>query len=232
MRSRAPNPLPAATAALVLALGAASARADEPAPPPPALPDATVAQPAPAEPKPPTLLLGVRAGGVFPQAFNKLDASFLVDVELGWQLPFFKNRFGLYLGGSYSQPTSSGRKTTSQIADPVDYKLTLADTGVTLGLQYLHFVHPRVGLLVGGGAKVHFTRNTVEQHAGSTDLGTNSEDSTRIGAAARAGAGIRLGPGMLTILVNYEWAPTKQLITGDDNTAFLGVQLGYTLFLL
>ena len=50
------------------------------------------------------------------------------------------------------------------------------------------------------------------------------------GAARTAGPKLLLGPGMIQLELSYEWAPTKHLITGDDNTSFLGLQVGYTAF--
>jgi hypothetical protein len=225
----------APTLAIGLLAAASPAFADDS--PTPAPSGGAVEKPAPAPFREPALLLAVRLGPSFPQAFNKLDTNFVLDVELALQLPFFHRRFGLFLDGSFSQPTASGTKQSAQIGasggqgDMVGYTLTQRDFGVTLGVQYLHFVKQRVGLYLGVGAKVHFTRDIVDQHAGSVDLGTNTEDSSRIGVIARAGLGIKLGPGMLVIELHYEHAPVKQLVTGDDNTADLAAQLGYAFFL-
>ncbi len=53
----------------------------------------------------------------------------------------------------------------------------------------------------------------------------------RHGVVLRLGGGYRLGPGALIIELHYEYTPVDHLITGDDNTAHLALQLGYTLFL-
>lgn len=184
--------------------------------------------------RPASFLVGVRAGAIFPEAFNKLELNFLVEVGVAWQLPVLGHRLGIFVDGGYSQPTSAGTRTDPRVPTNmggVSWDLTVKDIGVSAGLQWLQPVGTRLLVYGGAGYKVHFTESVIEQRAGTTDLGTNTEQSTRHGAVVRAGLGLRLGPGAAVLEVHYEYTPVDHLITGDDNTAHLAAQLGYTLFL-
>jgi hypothetical protein len=101
------------------------------------------------------------------------------------------------------------------------------DVGFTLGVQLLWPVSHGLVPYGGVGARMHLTHSVMEANAGSTDLLTNTEDSTRFGFLARVGLGWRLGPGMLVGELHGEWAPIDHRLTDDANTANLAIQLGY-----
>ena len=181
----------------------------------------------------PAALLGARFGLVIPQALNKLETNFLVEIEGAYQLPFWHRRLGLFLDVGYTQPEEHG----SHPADPriqsnggtVDYDMKVQELGFALGVQYRHAVGRWVVPFIGAAAKMNLTMTTVAQHAGSVDLGTNTEQSTRFGFLARGGVGFHLGPGDLVVEVHFEYTPVDHLITGDNNTGHLAFQLGYLI---
>jgi len=191
---------------------------------------AEVKRPAPDLLIEPSALLGVRAGVVVPQAFNNLTTNFLVEVECAYQLPFWHKRLGLFLDVGYSQPTASGSRTDPRVTTnggAVSYDVTVRDFGFALGVQYRHAVGRWVVPYVGAAAKLHLTHTDVEQSAGTTSLGPNSEESTRFGFLGRLGLGVHLGPGDLVVEAHVEYTPVDHLITGDTNTSHLAFQLGY-----
>ncbi|MSP59515.1 MAG: hypothetical protein EXR72_04085 [Myxococcales bacterium] len=198
----------------------------------PAFAEPEVVKPAPPKPLGP-LVVGARVGGSFPGAFNKLGSTFLVELELGWQLPFLGRRLGIFGEVSYTQPGASGTRSDPRLASGMaSWQLTERDLGLTVGAKFQQPIGQWILLYGGVGAKVHLTRHIVTATSGGADLGENSEDSTRLGLLLRLGGGLRLGPGAVVIELQYEYTPVHHLITGDDNTASLAAALGYTLFLL
>ncbi|HEY3354454.1 MAG TPA: hypothetical protein VGQ83_14480 [Polyangia bacterium] len=180
----------------------------------------------------PWLLAGARIGVVTPQAFNKLTTSFLVEAEAAYQLPFLHRRLGLFLDLGYTQPTARGSRTDPRVltnGGTVGYTTTVRDFGIAFGAQYRHafgeWLVPYGGLAI----KMHLTDTLVEQTAGTTDLGSNTEQSTRFGVLGRIGLGVHLGPGDLVGELQLEYTPVDHLITGDSNTAHIAIQVGYVL---
>lgn len=180
----------------------------------------------------PWLLVGARVGVVIPQAFNKLETNFVTDVEVAYQLPFWYRRLGLFFDIGYSQPTEQGTTTDPRVSTnggTVGYDMTLQDLALAFGVQYRHALGRWIVPYVGAGAKVHLTRTIIDQNAGQTSLGENSEENTRVGFIARAGLGVHLGPGDLVAELDVEYTPVDHLITGDNNTGHLGFLAGYLL---
>ncbi|HEY3449385.1 MAG TPA: hypothetical protein VGK67_23730 [Myxococcales bacterium] len=178
----------------------------------------------------PWLLLGARVGVVLPQVFNKLGTNFLVDVEAAYQLPFLHRHLGLFFDVGYSQPKTEGTRNDPRVltnGGEVAYTMTVRDFGLSLGVQYRHPLGDLVVPFVGVGAKMHLTNTLLEQSAGSTNLGTNIERSTRVGFLGRLGLGLHLGPGDLVAEVHLEATAVDHLVTGDKNTSHLALQLGY-----
>jgi hypothetical protein len=234
---------PVLPAVALLAAGGA-ARAVETPPPEAAV--VAQARPAPDPRRMPMLLLGARFGAVVPEAFNKLDANFLVEIELACQLPIprIENRLGLFLDVGYMRPTQSGTRLDPRVMAcngvpcSESWDEVIHDVGFTLGVHYWHPITNRWLIYGGVGARMHLTRTIINASAGGSAFGQNSEDSTRFGVLLRLGTGVRLGPGALQFEVQLDDTPIDHLITGGErqgesaNTASLAFQLGYTLFLL
>ena len=179
----------------------------------------------------PRILLGVRAGAVTPQVFNKLGTNFLVELEGAYQLPFAHRRLGIFLDVGYSQPTESGSHQDPRVlsnSGKVNYTMTVRDLTYALGLQYRR-AGKRFVPYGGLGADLHLTKTLVNQHAGSVDLGQNTQQSTRVGVVLRLGLGMHAGPGDLVGELHVEYAGIDHLISGTDNTGHLAFQIGYLL---
>ena len=229
--------VPAALAALAL-FPAEAAFADE-ATPAPAAPAGTVTD----QPKPDTplrsLMLGLRIGATVPQPFNKLDANFLGELELAYQLPFIGKRLGVFLDAGYSQPTLSATKSDARVpGGMVTYDQTIRDLGFSLGVHFWQPIASKLLVYGGAGARLHLTHTLINATSGGQPYGENTEDSTRVGAMVRLGAGYVLGPGALVLEIHFEWTGIDHLITGGErsgesaNTSNLAFQLGYQFFLL
>ena len=180
---------------------------------------------------PPTVLVGARIGIVTPQVFNKLETNYLVDIEGAYQLPFANRALGVFLDLGFSQPHEHGTRTDPRVAangGAEAYDMQVQDLGLALGLQYrlaLGSITPYAGI----AAKMHLTKTIVDQSAGTTDLGTNVEQSTRFGVLVRLGAALALGPGEAVFEAHVEYTGIDHTISGDANTGHLAFQLGYLL---
>lgn len=199
------------------------------------------------EGEPGRILLGARIGGLFPEAFNRLDANFLAELEVAWQLPIprIDRRLGLFLDAGYTQPTTSATRIDPRITANCaggscseTYTVTARDLGFTLGL---HYVQPlSKGFLVYGGVggRMHLVRTISEAVAGTTSLGVNTEDSTKFGVMVRLGGAYRIGPGAIVLEAHMEWTGIDHLVTGGEragesaNIANLALQAGYLFFIL
>lgn len=195
-------------------------------------PTETVTRVAEEPDKPKEFLLGARIGAIFPEPFNKLDANFLLDVELAWQLPVLDRKLGLFFDASYSRPTESGTRPDARLAGGTEsYSLYIDDLGFTLGAQVVLPIKSKLLFIAGVGAKMHLTHSVINANAMGTDLGTNTEDNTRFGVVVRVAGGYRVGPGAIVVEAHFEYTPIDHLITGDNNTGHLSIQAGYLLML-
>jgi hypothetical protein len=174
-------------------------------------------------------MLSLRVGGLIPT--TKLSTTFVV--EGGFAYHFLLNHsLGAFIDASYAQPTASGTTSDPRLAAGTsDWKLTVRDIGITIGAQYLRELLPAVLVYGGIGAKTYFTQSKIVSDSNGTPLGEHTGNSRRLGIAAKAGGGYRVGPGAVILELHYEYTPIDQLITGDANTANLSLQLGFALFL-
>ena len=78
------------------------------------------------------------------------------------------------------------------------------------------------------GLDLHFLKTEVEGSGGGQPLGDNDEVSTKVGFAARAGLGYRLGPGLITAEVTFAYADLDHDITGESNRGRVALLVGYT----
>jgi hypothetical protein len=230
-------------------LASAPAFAQDPSPPgadPGATPSITQPAPPPAAPTSvelPSLMLGVRFGASVPEGFNKLTAGPLPEIELAYQLPFISHRLGLFVDAGYSWETQSGTRTDPRITttgtmNTESWDEQIHDVGFAFGVHLWQPIADRWLVYGGVGAKLHLTKTVMNANAGSSALGENTEQSTRVGALVRVGTGVKIGPGALVFEVHFEWTGIDHLITGGErdgesaNTAHLALQLGYNFFIL
>lgn len=186
---------------------------------------------APAGKKPMAILLGASAGALVP--FNKLTASAAGTLEGGLLMRWGGHELGGTVGVSYNQPLASG-----EVADPrmpggaFRWNVQQRALVVTPALFYRM---TSLGSLVPYGAlgpRFSFLEQGGSGTAGAAALGTTTEALSRVGAAARVGAELLVGPGGVTLDALFEWAPLGS-VTAGTGTSLSGVtaQLGYRLVL-
>lgn len=210
-------------------------------------PDAAEAAPAdvdlPAEPaapppdageeKLPWGIVEARVGGLFPSVFNKLSTTVTVRGAVAWQFAFAR-ALGAYVEASYAEPSASGTRTDTRLAvngGEERWALSVKEFALAVGPRFGFRLGRWFDGYVGAGLLVSFTRSVTTASAGDVELGTNTEYSTRLGGQARAGVGLKLGPGAIVLELGLAVLPVDHLITGDSNTSSLSAQLGYALYL-
>jgi hypothetical protein len=209
-----PAPVPMTTAATVA---------------PPAKPVSLAAvPPAPAAHK--DLRFDLRLGGLFPAPFNSLRNSLVIEGGASWQLGVLDHRLGVFAGASYARPTAVGTRPDARVPGGVQqWDLRLRDFGISAGLQFVQPALPRLFFYGAAGAKLHLLRSVMKAYAGGQNLGTNDEQSTRLGLLLRAGSGYEIGPGAILGEIQFEGLSPRHFITGDSNTNNLSLQVGYQL---
>lgn len=188
---------------------------------------------------PRSLLLGARFGATLPEAFNRLRASFLAELEAAYQLPVLDKRLGVFFDVGYTQPTRTGTAADPRVpSGSVTYDETIRDIGFTLGLHFRQPLTSAVALYGGMGARLHITHTLIDASSAGTPYGENTESSTRVGARVRLGGAYKLGPGSIVLEGHFDWVGIDHLITGGEragesaNTSDLAFQVGYQLFVL
>lgn len=177
-----------------------------------------------------TLLASARVGGLFP--VNSLAPGPAVQLGLGYAPPILKGRLAFVLDLGYSQNTKGSTLSDPRLATATaEYttSLTQRDLGLFLGPQ-VFILDPRGRYVpyVAAGVDLHFLETAVSARSGDVPFGENSETSTVVGFAARAGFGYRLGPGLIVAEVGYSWAQVSQDVTGSSHRGGVGLLVGYT----
>lgn len=173
--------------------------------------------------------VAVKVGALFPQAFSKLETSYLVDLEIGWALPVLKHRLAISLDGAFTDPQTDGSTTDPRLdASGGSYSWHLEQRELMFGLT-LWYRHPigRWIPYIGVGPRLFLLESLVNGKAGSAGIVTSSEDSTKVGAGIPLGVGFTLGPGHLFAELALNIAPIDHRTTGDDNTGSLSLSVGY-----
>ena len=273
---------------LALAVDTAEARPRTPPPPNPAanpfaepppnppLPELPPPNPTPEAPAPPVaaptavveaapprrdrgaFVVGVKAGGLFPQPVTQrgdrgpakqsstLGASFLVGLEVGYFLPFVRRSIGVLLDVGYSQPETCGAPdgtcpTRTELDPRVDanggaYRYALTQRELMFGLTVLYRIQwqdqQRVIPFVGVGPRLWLLDTHVSGEAGAGNrIAESQEQSTKVGLAVPLGVALRLGPGNLFLEGQLFWAPLDHRSTGETSVGAITVDLGYRLLL-
>jgi hypothetical protein len=211
---------------------AAPARADAP----PTTPATTPTQLDAAAPKHDrgAFVLGVKAGGLFPEPFSPLGPSFLVDVEVGYLLPLLSRGLALVADVGYSQPEATGMQSDPRLASgSASWSLTERELmiGATALYRATWIGTGRVAPYLGIGARMWLLQSHTDGQAGSAAIRPSDESSLRFGLSVPLGVDIRLGRGALFVEALLLWAPVAQLTTGEASLGALAASLGYRLFL-
>jgi hypothetical protein len=179
-------------------------------------------------------LIAVKAGGVFAEPFSRLGASYLVDLEIGYALPVLKHRLAITLEGMFTDPEANGTNTDPRLDASTGgvYSWHLEQRELILGAS-LVYRHPlgRWTPYVGLGPRLFLLQSKVNGTAGNAKISASTESSTKVGAGIPLGVGVRLGPGDLFLEASWNEAAIDHRATGDSNTGFLSLALGYRLVL-
>lgn len=180
------------------------------------------------------VMLAVKAGVFLPQAFSKLETSYLVELEVGYALPVLKHRLAIAIEGAFTDPQLDGTTTDPRLdAAGGSYNWHLEQRELILGLT-LYYRHPigRWIPYVGVGPRLFLLESLVSGQAGQmmpAGINTSTEESTKVGAGIPIGFGVTLGPGHLFAELALDIAPIDHRTTGDTNTGALSLSAGYRL---
>ena len=170
-------------------------------------------------------------GGLIP--VSKLGPHVSVRLGAGYVLPVLAQRLAVVADLGYSATTTDDTLVDPRLAGGAgadySYSVTQRDLNLFIGpqgfiLDPFSFVVP----YAAAGVDLHFLDTRAEGVSGSEALGDNNETSTKVGFALRAGAGIRLGPGLITGEASFAWAPLDHDITGDSHLGRFALLVGYT----
>jgi opacity protein-like surface antigen len=183
------------------------------------------------------VLLGLKAGGLFPEAFSPLGPSFLVDVEAGYVMPWLRRSFAVILDVGFTMPTASGTQTDPRVdvsGNGYSWDLTQRELvfGLTAMYRVPYLLDGRLGPYVGIGPRLWLLQTKVVGQAGAgNNINESTEQSTKVGLSVPIGLDYALGPGRLFGEVQILWAPIDHRITGDSSVGSFTVDVGYRLLL-
>jgi hypothetical protein len=107
---------------------------------------------------------------------------------------------------------------------------TQRELTMTLGASW-RFLNAasRWNAYAGLGGRIWLLETVTKGSSGGVRFGENQETSTRIGAAAWAGAEFLIGPGAAVAELDFGGSDLPHAITGDVSTTALALQVGYRL---
>lgn len=216
------------TLPLALALVVSSVSVAQEAPPPLPPPEPPPAAP----PGEPTLEVALKGGVHLPQLLSPLQTSFDAVLKVGLA-PWSLKQLQAFADLSYSQPRQLVTADDGRLESGGSYQSELAvhDVRTTLGAQYF-FLSPAARFVPWAGAGLRLNFLTLDVEASSQEnFGRHVETVTRVGLTLLAGAGYRLGPGLLVGELVFTVVPVDERVTGQSNIGALGARLGYALTL-
>jgi hypothetical protein len=174
------------------------------------------------EKRPPTVLLGLGAGAYIPT--SDLGVSFLVGLDLAYQLPWLHGKLGVGGGMAYSQPTTSGTIEDSRVpGGQADYDSTMRELVLDLQLTYRIFCWDSIWSPHAGIGPVFY----LLQHKVNSLEHEQDETSTQVGVLLTLGADYYLWHGALVGEVRIPFAMVDQKTTGDSNVGAVSIVVGY-----
>jgi len=172
-----------------------------------------------------------KLGVVLPQIATPLGTAPGGELEIGVITPLVGGRLGVFVAGSYAQPTVT-RTSQPDPRLPASYDGTQTQRELTTGLVAVMRLHPglaRWNVYGGLGVRAYFLQTLTVGDAGGAEFGENREQSTRIGGVGLAGGELRAGPGSATAELQLASSGLPHTITGDVTTTSLSLLVGYRL---
>lgn len=174
------------------------------------------------------IILGLKAGGIFPQVLSPLSSTYTLALEVGWLLPILNRQLALVVEGAYSAPTRSLSVDDPRLpSGSYQYSVTEQTFGIYAGPKY--FFLPLRGTFipwVSVGIRAQFIES---QLAGLSDqpFGAHQEQGTHVAFGGQAGIGYHLGPGFVGLELQMISSPLNHLVTGNVDVGDLSVRAGY-----
>jgi len=180
-------------------------------------------------------LFGGRIGGI--ASFNGLGPFVHGGLELGYVFPVLDQGLGAVVRVEYSAPKTKG--SVEEDFDPervpqgsYDWELLQKELVIEPGLLYRitslsDWLTPYTGL----GLRVYLLETIVKGKADDQSFDETHERSTRIGLGLPLGAEMALGPGGVTVELQFQWGGLPHTLTGDSHLAALSLFVGYRLLL-
>ncbi len=188
------------------------------------------------------VVAGAKLGGGFGAPFNQLDAAFVGELELGYNLPFMDRALGVFLSGQYVAPSMQGDGIVdpygfgpgdpSRLPGEASYTLEQQQAVMTLGLIYrVPLSIPMFRPYGAIGGRYLMMKTAISGEAGGEPFGTNEETAGVFGMYGALGGELYLGPGAVLLEMQWSRAHVEQYIMRNTNVSTLNAALGYRIFL-
>ena len=181
------------------------------------------------------LVLGGKVGGGLGKPWNELGASYVLEVELGYQLPLgstLGRTFELAAIGSYTAPRTegSGAMLDPRLpgSEPFHYEVEQQIAGIGMLLRHrIPFARDMAALVLGAGARLDLMRTHVSGEVDGEPFGRNEETGSAIGPLFSVSGELALGPGAALVELQLSHAAVDAFVLRDTNVAALALLVGY-----
>lgn len=178
------------------------------------------------------IVLGAKIGAGLGKPWSEFGASYVLELELGWMMPFADRGFEVFVSGQYTRPKITdieGEPDPRLPGDSVPHaEITEDELALTLGLLYrFHVGLDWLAPYGGAGARLYMQRTTVKGDAGGESFGSNEETQSDAGLLLLGGVDFGLGPGALLAELQFGWASLDGFILRDTNAGALRLLVGY-----
>lgn len=180
----------------------------------------------------PKFEIALKAGGHFPEGWNKLGPSFDVVLKVGYA-PLEDRRLQAFVEAGYTQPSKTTTGNDPRLgAAGADYSTTLKvqDLTTRLGAQWSFLGTLPVTPYAGAALRVDFVKSVVTGTGGAT-FNEYRETGTQFGGTVFGGVTLRLWHGTLLGELSLNYTPIKQRVTEKANIGATSLLLGYGFWL-
>ena len=158
------------------------------------------------------LLLAVRVGAAFPDAWSKLAPSYVVAVEAGATI--WRERLALVVDAAFTGPSAAVSGSDPALG-PFSAQLDAREVIVGVSFVYRHAIGRVVPYAGVGPRLVVFDAHERGTAGMGAALPAESELSVGGGGGGLVGVGVRLGPGEAFVDARADAAPVHSHLAGD-----------------